>query len=191
MNLAWLETGAWDHPGKTASVDPDGSEHTYAELDALSNRMGNIRATCSGVSPASVVTPSLEPHPMSYDSLTGSRAPRHVAGRPLIRARHRQGVPAAALLRPRGCCDARGDSPAVRFRGWRKPQGGRVPPARGPGAGALGALADRSERRRDCRRPRRAFSACPLWGRRDSRRLADSNLLTTIVQTVNAFLVDR
>ena len=56
MNLAWLETGAWDHPGKTAIVDPDGSEHTYAELDALSNRMGNVLRDAYGIGPDDVVT---------------------------------------------------------------------------------------------------------------------------------------
>jgi acyl-CoA synthetase (AMP-forming)/AMP-acid ligase II len=57
MNLAWwLETGAWDCPEKTAIINPDGSEITYAELNRLSNRIGNVLRDRYRVRPDDVVT---------------------------------------------------------------------------------------------------------------------------------------
>ncbi|MEO1997714.1 MAG: class I adenylate-forming enzyme family protein [Planctomycetaceae bacterium] len=42
MNIAWwLETGARNHPKKTAVVSPDGTGISYADLNALSNKVGN------------------------------------------------------------------------------------------------------------------------------------------------------
>lgn len=57
MNLAWwLETGAWDYPQKTALIDPAGSEISYAELNALSNRVGNLLRDGYGIGPGDIVT---------------------------------------------------------------------------------------------------------------------------------------
>lgn len=45
MNLRWwLERSWWEYPDKPAVVDTDGTAVSYAELRALSNRVGNVLA---------------------------------------------------------------------------------------------------------------------------------------------------
>jgi len=56
MNLAWwLETGARECPDRTAVVDPGHAPLTYAELNSLSNRIGNTLRERFGVSENDVV----------------------------------------------------------------------------------------------------------------------------------------
>jgi acyl-CoA synthetase (AMP-forming)/AMP-acid ligase II len=43
MNLSWwLERASWEHPGKAAVIDSDGTETDYTSLCGLTNRIGNV-----------------------------------------------------------------------------------------------------------------------------------------------------
>ena len=52
MNLSWwLERSSWEHSDKSAVIDADGTQTTYMELRALSNRVGAVLRDQAGVGP--------------------------------------------------------------------------------------------------------------------------------------------
>jgi acyl-CoA synthetase (AMP-forming)/AMP-acid ligase II len=93
MNLAWwLERSAWEHPGNAAAIDGlDGRVVTYAELNTLAARLGNVLREHFGVVEDEIVATLMTDdhrHQALYYGVLGAGAIFTGLNRALLPAKH-------------------------------------------------------------------------------------------------------